>query len=141
MKQEKVIPEVISMTTMATVRPDTLPENANYHDAGCDVSKSCLNCSLIVCKYDDPGWVRRTGRLTRDIRVIESRRKNHLTVPELAAKFGLSSRTIHRIIKNDKAGGLKPNALIPRSPVFAMREQKFFKRPGTPPSMRCGRSS
>lgn len=128
------------MTTMATVRPDTLPENANYHDAGCDVSKSCLNCSLIVCKFDDPGWVRRTGRLTRDIRVIETRRKNRLTVPELAEKFGLSSRTIHRIIKSDKAGRLKPNALIPHSPVFAMRGRTFFKQPVAPPSIRYGKT-
>ena len=38
---------------------DTVPEFYHYEDTGCEVSRSCLNCPLPRCKYDDPIWFQR----------------------------------------------------------------------------------
>ncbi len=124
------------MMTLAPVRADTLPENVSYRDDGCEVSPSCLTCPLVVCKYDDPGWLRRIGRLSRDLRVVEVRRRDGLSVPELAARFGLSSRTIHRIIQSERAGALGPDALMPRSPALKIRSRLSFRIPTPLPPIR-----
>ena len=36
----------------ALVRNDTLPENTDYRDTGCDLCASCLRCPLARCQYD-----------------------------------------------------------------------------------------
>ena len=124
------------MTTLAPVRADTLPENVSYRDDGCDVSPSCLRCPLVVCKYDDPGWLRRVGRLSRDLLVMEVRRREGLSVSELAARFGLSARTIHRIIQSERAGALGRDALMPESPMLNFRPRPSFKTPTPLPPIR-----
>ena len=86
--------------TMAfkTVRSDTLPENTRYADDGCEVATSCLECPLSMCKYDDPGWLRREDRRRRDDEIFRLR-KLGISVPELARQFKVSSRTVHRIVQ------------------------------------------
>ena len=128
------------MMTLAPVRADTLPENVIYRDDGCEVSPSCLTCPLVVCKFDDPGWLRRIGRLSRDMRVVDVRRREGLSVSELAARFGLSSRTIHRIIQSERAGALGPDALMPRSPVLKIRSRPSFRMPTPLPPIRSPRA-
>ena len=81
-----------------TVRSDTLPENTRYSDDGCEVSASCLECPLAMCKYDDPGWLRRADRRQRDDEIFRLR-KQGVPVPELARQFRVSSRTVHRIVQ------------------------------------------
>ena len=77
---------------------DLPPEYFPYRDEGCEVSPSCLRCPLPKCKYDDPGWLTRERRSNRDHQVLEVRHKEGVTVVELAHRFQISQRTVHRII-------------------------------------------
>ena len=44
---------------------DMVPELYHYEDTGCEVSRSCLNCPLPRCKYDDPTWFQQYRRIAR----------------------------------------------------------------------------
>lgn len=88
--------------TLESVRSDTLPENTRYNDDGCELSSSCLDCPLPMCRYDDPGWLHRESRRTRDDEIF-TLRKRGVPVPELARKHGISTRTVHRIIQRGGA--------------------------------------
>mgnify|MGYP001246696165 FL=1 len=99
-------PVVDSQTTMALgyVRSDTLPENTRYKDDGCDASLTCLECPLSLCKYDDPGWLQRENRRTRDDQIFRLR-SEQVAVTEISKRFGISTRTVHRIVQR---GGATP---------------------------------
>ena len=86
------------------VRSDTLPENTHYKDEGCDASLTCLECPLSLCKYDDPGWLQRESRRTRDDEIFRLRSRK-ITVAEISKRFGISTRTVHRIVQR---GGATP---------------------------------
>ncbi len=77
---------------------DPLPESTQYRDEGCDISPSCLRCPLPRCRYDDPGWLRREAKARRDQEVLRMQGAEGLGPMELAARFGVSRRTIHRIL-------------------------------------------
>ena len=77
---------------------DVLPEHFPYRDNGCEVSQSCLSCPLPKCKHDDPGWLRSYRRDQRDRRLLSVRRRENATVGELAQRFRISERTVHRIL-------------------------------------------
>ena len=51
------------------------------------------------CKYDDPGWFLREKRRERDEEVLSAMRRQKLSVPEAAARFDISQRTIFRILQ------------------------------------------
>ena len=97
-----------SQTTMALgyVRSDTLPENTRYRDDGCDAALTCLECPLSLCKYDDPGWLQRENRRTRDDEIFRLR-SQQIPVAEISKRFGISTRTVHRIVQR---GGATPVA-------------------------------
>ena len=107
------------MVTLAPVRADTLPENSNYRDDGCDISRSCLNCPLPICKYDDPDYLRRTARSARDRAILDVRRREALSVPVLAARFGVSTRTVHRVLQSERRGAYRPSPIAAR-PAFRL---------------------
>ena len=92
------------MTMIRLVRTDTLPENINYRDDGCEVSISCLVCPLPICKFDDPGWLQRARRQSRDEAMISARRAESLSVAEIADRFEVSTRTVHRVLKQEREG-------------------------------------
>ncbi len=81
-----------------TQETDLPPEFCHYQDEGCELSASCLNCPYERCVYDEPGG--RQHRI-KDIRDREISRLYHTgkPVPELAAMFGVSERTVHRALK------------------------------------------
>ena len=83
---------------------DTVPELYPYRDDGCEVSPSWLSCPLPKCKYDDPMWYRRERRSQRDQEVLQVQAQEGLTVPELAHRFGVSQRTIFRILRRSYNG-------------------------------------
>ena len=89
---------------------DVLPEYFPYRDGGCDVSPSCLRCPLAQCKYDSDAsgnrdWLARLRRDSRDRQVLDARRCGSATINDLARRFGLSVRTVHRILaKGDDSG-------------------------------------
>lgn len=80
---------------------DRLPEFTSYGDAGCDLHSSCLMCPLPQCRYDDPGWIQREERQQRDVAILEARLSESLRVPQLADRFGVSTRTVHRILRGN----------------------------------------
>jgi hypothetical protein len=82
---------------------DQMPELFPYRDDGCELSPSCLNCSLPRCKYDDPGWIQRERRRKRDAAVLQARQRDDLTVPQLAHRFRVSERTVFRILQGNAA--------------------------------------
>ena len=88
------------------VRSDTLPENTRYRDDGCDAALTCLECPLSLCKYDDPGWLQRENRRTRDDEIFRLR-SQQVPVAEISKRFGISTRTVHRIVQR---GGATPVA-------------------------------
>ena len=87
---------------------DVVPERYPYRDDGCEVSPSCLRCPLPQCKYDDPGWYRRLRQNEKDGEVVTAMWGDRLSVPEVAARFALSQRTVFRMIRRAGAGFLKP---------------------------------
>ncbi|MCL0102192.1 GntR family transcriptional regulator [Dehalococcoidia bacterium] len=78
---------------------DRLPEITSYQDSGCDIHPSCLACPLSQCRYDDPGWIQREERGQRDVEMLKLRVTEALPVPELASRFGVSTRTVHRALR------------------------------------------
>ena len=80
------------------VAVDVLPERYRYEDDGCEVSPSCLRCPLPRCKYDDPGWLNRLVREQRDRRILRVWLEAGTPVDDLARRFGVSERTVFRIL-------------------------------------------
>lgn len=81
---------------MTLPRRDGLPEYTKYRDTGCDLFESCLRCPLSRCRYELHDGATRLLNEERD-REIRRRRREGATVRELAAEFGLSTRTISRV--------------------------------------------
>ena len=77
---------------------DTLPENVQYQDTGCEVNASCLTCPLPQCKFDDPAWYQQYRRDNRDRRIYAECARG-LTVFQAAAVFEISPRTVHRALR------------------------------------------
>ena len=134
------------MTTMlAPVRSDTLPEHSTYRDGGCEVCKSCLECPLPMCRYDDPGWLQRESRRSRDEAILRARREEGLAVPVVATRFGVSTRTVHRIIQTGGATRKLPEGDDegPAIPVLELSRRSLFHRrtpfPPLEPALACVR--
>jgi hypothetical protein len=79
------------------VRVDALPEYLAFRDMGCDLSPTCLRCPLERCRYDEPGGAARLMRGSRDGAVCE-RRAEGAAIEKLATEFGLSRRSVFRIL-------------------------------------------
>ena len=81
------------------VRGDMLPEETRYRDDGCAVSASCLSCPLPRCRYDDDRTLRAILNEPRDLQIVELKERG-VPVTEISARFGISKRTIFRILEN-----------------------------------------
>ncbi len=99
------------------VRSDTLPENTNYSDDGCELSTSCLSCPLPMCKYDDPGWLNRASKRERSEKICRLR-ADGVPAHEIAKRIGVSSRTVHRTLKR----GPEPYAREDEGPQLTLQE-------------------
>lgn len=78
---------------------DLLPELCDYQDEGCGLAGSCLSCPLPRCIYDEPQERHKRSRKVRDEEVKHLYRVGRAGVGELARRFGLSRRTIYRILE------------------------------------------
>ncbi len=99
------------MATLVAARPDSqnskigisMPDDASefyhYEDTGCEASDSCLDCPLPRCRYDDPAWYQRNRRLARDFRILRTMQQEALSIEETAVRFGITSRTVFRILQ------------------------------------------
>jgi hypothetical protein len=79
------------------VRIDALPEHIEYRDGGCELAPSCLRCPLERCRYDQPGGARKLFQRPRD-EAVQRRREEGIAIDGLAGEFGLSRRTVFRIL-------------------------------------------
>jgi hypothetical protein len=80
-------------------RRDTLPDYAEYRDTGCELAPSCLRCPFARCQYDVGGGVRRHMLDRRDREIALLRRRHHAPIDMLAGTYGVSRRTIFRILR------------------------------------------
>ena len=71
------------------------------NDTGCRYSPSCLACPLPQCIHDAPNTVRQTKRRARDAERLEIMAAENLTVVQAVARFGISERTVWRILARD----------------------------------------
>ena len=89
------------------VIPDDASEFYHYDDNGCEVSESCLDCPLPLCKYDNPVWYQRNRRLARDFRVLHIMQDNSLSVQQTAERFSVTARTVFRIMQRCREATLR----------------------------------
>ena len=83
-------------------RIDALPEYMDYADTGCDLYSSCLTCPLPRCRYDDPGGAPAMLRTGRDAAILRYATQENISIDNLAEMFGLSRRTIFRVLKRSR---------------------------------------
>lgn len=83
-------------------RSDALPEYIDYNDNGCDLYPSCLRCPLPQCRYEVSGGATAMLRMGRDASIVAAFRRKEATVDDLARMFGLSRRTIFRVLERSK---------------------------------------
>lgn len=99
------------------VRSDALPEYTRYRDDGCDVHPNCLTCPLPRCRYEEPGGLRALVNARRDEQIVQLRLKG-MPVEDLAGRFGVSRRTVFRILGRRET----PRTRDDRAPVPIRRE-------------------
>ena len=93
----------MSATKLIETLEDRLPEHVRYRDEGCDLFPSCLNCPFPRCRYDDPVAFQNARRAERNAEVVRLRLEANLSISELAARFDVSKRTVHRILRQGGA--------------------------------------
>jgi hypothetical protein len=81
---------------------DLPPEYCRYEDDGCELADSCLNCPFPECIYAQPGGKQQWLKELRDRDVLRLFTVQGKGVKELAFMFGVSRRTIQRILKRAK---------------------------------------
>ena len=86
------------------VRADALPEHTRYRDDGCDVHPHCLTCPLPRCRYAEPGGLRALLNARRDCQIVEMRLQG-VPVDDLAWRFGVSRRTVFRVLESRVRNG------------------------------------
>lgn len=74
------------------------PGIVHYADTGCEVARTCLECPLSRCKFDDMAWFNSYRRLARDFHIATAIHSEGLSVKEAAQRFSVTPRTIFRIL-------------------------------------------
>ncbi len=126
-------------------RGDALPEHIHYQDEGCDLSPSCLNCVLPLCRYDQPGGIRGLRTRGRDEEIIRLRQSERVPIATLARRFGVSRRTVFRILRRCDGASPAVRRLQPEEDVVQLRRPGFPAWPQgrtpTSPRVRNGESA
>ena len=74
-----------------------------YADTGCKQAPSCLNCPLPQCVYDvDRQEAQRLAALERAQDKVRLIREKGWTVPEAARHFGVTQRTVSRLLQKTR---------------------------------------
>jgi hypothetical protein len=90
------------------VRSDALPEHVEYRDTGCSLAPACVRCPLERCRYDEPGGARTVLQRPRDA-ALRLRREEGVAIDALAAEFGVSRRTVFRVLARGRMAGGSAN--------------------------------
>ena len=102
------------------VRADALPEYTRYRDDGCDVHPTCLSCPLPRCRYEEPGGLRALLNAYRDQQIVRLRLRG-VPVDELAIRFGVSRRTVFRVLESRGVGQRSKRPIGVSTPIFLRR--------------------
>jgi hypothetical protein len=95
-------PEGMRGEPLPFIRKDALPDHVGYRDTGCELARSCLACPLPRCQYDAPRSARKWLVQARDREIALLRRKHRIPVNTLARTYGLTRRTIFRILQEQR---------------------------------------
>ncbi len=87
------------------LRIDALPEHTDYADSGCKLYPSCLQCPLPQCRFDEPGGGAAQIRDGRDATILRLAARGDVTIGRLAEMFGLSRRTVFRVLRSGRERG------------------------------------
>ena len=89
------------MVAEETKRHGRLPEQTRYADTGCEVAPRCLECPLAKCKYDG-GLVelKIMQQKKKESEIVRLFKRGRLTAKQLARRFGLTERSIYRILSS-----------------------------------------
>ena len=82
---------------------DRSPEYSGYRDQGCALSPSCLKCPLPRCRHDAQADGRQNSRELRNREILSQIKVARKSVAELAKCYGVSKRTIQRIIRRSSS--------------------------------------
>lgn len=74
------------------------PGIEHYADTGCEVARTCFECPLSRCKFDDMAWFNTYRRLAHDFHIATAIHSEGLSVKEAAQRFSVTPRTIFRIL-------------------------------------------
>ena len=77
---------------------DSRPEFVHYKDEGCELSPSCLECPFDKCIIEEGGVI--MARKQERNQEIKELANKGVSVPELVDRYGVSFRTIQRILGN-----------------------------------------
>ena len=97
-----------------------------FLDDGCEYSKSCLECPLTLCKYDDPILDNSKSKNNRNM-IITNMKKSNMTNKDIAETLGISTRTVHRVLSQENnidqkfVLDLKNQNIIKKSHLISMR--------------------
>lgn len=78
-------------------RADALPEHRTYRDTGCSYHPACLTCPFERCRYDTQPGIQVMQRQRRNPMVAA--RAREAGIDAAAAEFGLSRRSVFRIVR------------------------------------------
>ena len=90
-------PGMMSPPLLGRVRSDALPEEATYTDDGCEVSLTCQTCPLERCRYEEPKGLLTIRMRERNSQIIALRDEG-ASVDEIAERFGLTRRSVFRVL-------------------------------------------
>ena len=74
-------------------------EYMDWKDTGCEISKSCLQCPLPVCKHDSPIWFSKYKNIAKYRVLFHLLSLPHTTedIFNMATHYNLASRTVFRL--------------------------------------------
>ena len=91
-----------SLNDESVIEADLRPELWHYQDEGCELADSCLNCPFPKCLYEQPRGKESCVKKARDREIVRLYNTKGKDVKELALIFGVSVRTIERVLKKSE---------------------------------------
>ena len=88
-------------------------------DDGCEYSKSCLDCPMALCKYDDPILDNSKSKNNRNM-IICNMKKANMTNKGIAEILNISTRTVHRVLSQENS--------VDQKFVLELRNQNIIKK-------------
>ena len=85
---------------VSVAEQDLPPEYCHYRDEGCEFADSCLDCPFSRCIYELPGGRQRWLKRQRDREMVRLFTTEGKGVKELAHSFGVSQRTVQRVLRD-----------------------------------------